>query len=45
MWHRGESGTAEKILLTDSDGSVIGTPSNPNGARDGFSACAWATSC
>jgi hypothetical protein len=36
---------AERILLTDSSGSVIGTPSNPNGTRDGFSACAWATSC
>lgn len=35
----------EKILLTDSAGSVIGTPSDPNAARDGFSACAWATSC
>lgn len=35
----------EKILLTDSAGSVIGTPSDPNDTRDGFSACAWATSC
>jgi hypothetical protein len=36
---------SEKILLTDSAGSVIGTPSDPNGTRDGFSACAWATTC
>ena len=36
---------SEKILLTDSAGSVIGTPSDPNATRDGFSACAWATSC
>ena len=36
---------AEKMLLTDSNGAVIGTPSDPNGTRDGFSACAWATSC
>src|SRR3954469_20549281 len=36
---------SEKILLTDSAGSVIGTPSDPTGTRDGFSACAWATSC
>ena len=36
---------AEKMLLTDSAGAVIGTPSDPTGTRDGFSACAWATSC
>jgi hypothetical protein len=37
--------TAEKMLLTDSNGNVIGTPSDPNATADGFDACAWATSC
>jgi hypothetical protein len=36
---------AEEIQLTDSNGKVIGTPSAPNGTADGFTACAWATSC
>jgi hypothetical protein len=36
---------SEEIQLIDSGGAVIGTPSAPNGTRDGFSACAWATSC
>jgi hypothetical protein len=36
---------AEKIQLIDSSGAVIGTPSSPNATRDGFAACAWATSC
>ena len=35
----------EKMLVTDSSGKVIGTPSNPNATADGFSACTWATSC
>jgi hypothetical protein len=36
---------SEEILLTDSNGAVIGTPSAPDAARDGFAACTWATSC
>jgi hypothetical protein len=36
---------AEEMQLIDSAGSVIGSPSAPNASRDGFSACAWATSC
>jgi hypothetical protein len=36
---------SEEIDLTDSSGNVIGTPSAPNGSGDGFTACAWATSC
>jgi hypothetical protein len=36
---------AEEIFLTDSNGNVIGSPSAPNATRNGFSACAWATSC
>jgi hypothetical protein len=36
---------SDEIQLIDSGGAVIGTPSAPNGTRDGFSACAWATSC
>src|SRR3954447_5040510 len=36
---------AEQIYLTDSNGKVIGSPSAPNAARNGFSACTWATSC
>ena len=35
----------EEIQLIDSSGKVIGTPSAPNGSADGFTACAWATSC
>jgi hypothetical protein len=37
--------TPEEMLLVDSNGKVIGTPSAPNGTADGFTACAWATSC
>jgi hypothetical protein len=36
---------AEEMQLTDSSGNVIGTPSAPDAQADGFSACAWATSC
>jgi peptidase A4-like protein len=36
---------SEEIQLIDSAGKVIGSPSAPNASRDGFSACAWATSC
>jgi hypothetical protein len=36
---------SEALDLTASDGTVIGTPSAPNPNLDGFSACAWATSC
>ena len=36
---------SEEIQLIDSAGKVIGAPSAPNASRDGFSACAWATSC
>jgi peptidase A4-like protein len=37
--------SSEEIQLIDSNGNVIGTPSAPNGTADGFTACAWATSC
>jgi hypothetical protein len=37
--------SSEEIQLTDSNGNVIGTPSAPNSTADGFTACAWATSC
>ena len=36
---------SEEIFLTDSNGKVIGAPSAPNATHDGFSACAWATTC
>jgi Peptidase A4 family len=36
---------SERMVLTDSSGNVIGTPSLPNSTGTGFSACAWATSC
>jgi hypothetical protein len=36
---------SEALDLTASDGTVIGTPSATNPNLDGFSACAWATSC
>jgi hypothetical protein len=36
---------SEEIQLVDSTGKVIGTPSAPNASANGFSACAWATSC
>jgi hypothetical protein len=37
--------SSEEIQLTDSNGNVIGTPSAPTGAANGFNACTWATSC
>jgi hypothetical protein len=36
---------SEEIQLIDSNGKVIGTPSAPNAAGSGFSACTWATTC
>jgi hypothetical protein len=36
---------AEEMQLTDSSGNVIGAPSAPDAQADGFSACAWATTC
>jgi hypothetical protein len=36
---------AEEIDLIDSNGNVIGTPSAPNAAANGFDACTWATTC
>jgi peptidase A4-like protein len=35
---------AERMVLTDSSGRVIGTPSLPSGGT-AFSACAWSTTC
>jgi hypothetical protein len=37
--------SSEQIQLVDSNGNVIGTPSQPNSTRNGFSDCAWATTC
>jgi peptidase A4-like protein len=36
---------SEEMQLTDSNGSVIGSPSAPDSDADGFGACTWATSC
>jgi hypothetical protein len=36
---------AEKMLLTDSNGKVIGAPSNPDAQHDGFAACTWRSTC
>jgi hypothetical protein len=36
---------SEEIQLIDSGGSVIGSQSAPTASGNGFSACAWATSC
>jgi hypothetical protein len=36
---------AERILLTTTNGKVIGTPSAPDPQHDGFGLCAWATTC
>jgi hypothetical protein len=36
---------SEETKLIDSSGKVIGTPSAPNASANGFTACAWATSC
>ena len=35
----------EEMDLIDSNGKVIGAPSAPNATHDGFSACAWASTC
>jgi hypothetical protein len=37
--------SSEEIQLVDSNGQVIGTPSAPNSTADGFTDCAWASSC
>jgi hypothetical protein len=37
--------SSEEIQLIDSNNNVIGTPSAPNSSANGFTACAWATSC
>lgn len=37
--------SSEEIQLVDSNGKVIGTPSAPNSTANGFTDCAWATSC
>jgi hypothetical protein len=37
--------SSEEIQLTDSSGNVIGTPSAPNAAGDGFSECTWTSTC
>jgi hypothetical protein len=36
---------SEEIQLVDSNNHVIGTPSAPTSSADGFTDCAWATSC
>jgi hypothetical protein len=36
---------SERILLTNSKGKVIGTPSAPDPDHDGFDLCTWATTC
>jgi hypothetical protein len=36
---------SEEMQLTNSNGSVIGSPSAPDSDADGFGACTWATSC
>jgi peptidase A4-like protein len=37
--------SSEEIQLIGSNGKVIGTPSAPNSTANGFTECAWATSC
>jgi hypothetical protein len=37
--------TSEQMQLIDSNGNVIGTPSAPDSAGSGFSACTWASTC
>jgi hypothetical protein len=37
--------SSEQIQLTDSSGSVIGTPSVPNSTGNGFSECTWTSTC
>lgn len=36
---------SEQMVLTNSTGHVIGTPSAPDSDLDGFGLCTWATSC
>jgi hypothetical protein len=36
---------AEQMHLIDANGTVIGAPSAPSATGDGFSDCAWASSC
>jgi hypothetical protein len=36
---------SDAIYLTDSSGNVIGAPSAPNSTGNGFTECAWASSC
>jgi hypothetical protein len=36
---------SEELDLIDSGGNVIGAPSAPTTAADGFAACAWAATC
>jgi hypothetical protein len=35
----------DRVLLAASNGSIIGTPSNPQSDGNGFAACTWTTSC
>lgn len=37
--------SSEEMDLTDSNGNVIGAPSAPNAAANGFDECAWASTC
>ncbi len=37
--------SSEKMNLIDSNGNVIGAPSAPNAAANGFNECAWASTC
>jgi Peptidase A4 family len=37
--------TSEEMDLVNSSGDVIGAPSAPNSTDNGFSECAWASSC
>jgi len=36
---------AEKMNLIDSNGNVIGAPSNPFSTLDGFNLCSWSSTC
>ncbi|HET7529403.1 MAG TPA: G1 family glutamic endopeptidase [Mycobacteriales bacterium] len=36
---------AEEMVLTDSNGSPIATPSAPDAEADGFNDCTWSTTC
>jgi hypothetical protein len=36
---------AEKMNLIDSNGNVIGAPSDPFSTLDGFNLCSWSTTC